>query len=149
MTEVRALTDADHERWMPLWRGYQAFYKVAIPAEVSAVTWRRLLEPSEPMHGALAWHAGEAIGLVHLVRHRSCWTVGDYCYLQDLFVRDGQRGGGVGGRLIGYADDWARAEGCCRVHWLTHETNIDAMKLYDKVADRSGFVQYRKLFDTA
>ena len=36
---------------------------------------------------------------------------------------------------------------CSRVWWLTHETNADAMKLYDKVADRSGFVQYRKLFD--
>jgi hypothetical protein len=32
------------------------------------------------------------------------------------------------------------------VHWLTHETNTDAMHLYDKIADRSGFVQYRKLF---
>ena len=27
----------------------------------------------------------------------------------------------------------------------THETNTDAMVLYDKVAERSGFVQYRKL----
>jgi hypothetical protein len=31
------------------------------------------------------------------------------------------------------------------VHWLTHETNDVAMQLYDRIADRSGFVQYRKL----
>jgi hypothetical protein len=36
--------------------------------------------------------------------------------------------------------------GCSRVYWLTHETNSTAMKLYDKVAARSGFVQYRKTF---
>jgi len=35
-------------------------------------------------------------------------------------------------------------EGCARVYWLTHETNATAMRLYDRVADRSGFVQYRK-----
>ena len=34
---------------------------------------------------------------------------------------------------------------CSRVHWLTHETNTDAMLLYDRIADRSGFIQYRKI----
>jgi hypothetical protein len=29
------------------------------------------------------------------------------------------------------------------VHWLTHESNTDAMLLYDRIATRSGFVQYR------
>ena len=40
----------------------------------------------------------------------------------------------------------ARAAGASRVYWLTHETNTDARALYDKVADRPGFIQYRKLF---
>ena len=31
--ELRALAPADHDHWMPLWRGYQAFYKVDIPAD--------------------------------------------------------------------------------------------------------------------
>jgi hypothetical protein len=31
------------------------------------------------------------------------------------------------------------------VYWLTHETNKDAMLLYDRIADRSGFLQYRKI----
>ena len=30
------------------------------------------------------------------------------------------------------------------VHWLTHETNVVAQARYDRVADRAGFVQYRK-----
>ncbi len=145
--EIRSLAAGDHDAWMPLWRGYQAFYQVDIPAAASAAAWARLLDPAEPMAGALAWRAGEAVGLVHLVRHRSFWTVGDYCYLQDLFVREGLRGGGIGRALITHAYDWARVRGCSRVHWLTHETNTDAMKLYDRVADRSGFVQYRHLLD--
>jgi GNAT superfamily N-acetyltransferase len=145
--QVRPLGAGDHSLWLPLWRGYQAFYKVDIPAEVSAVTWARLLDPAEPMGGALAWDGPQAVGLVHHIRHRSCWTVGDYCYLQDLFVAPEARGKGAGRQLIMHVYALARAAGCARVYWLTHETNTQAMRLYDLVAERSGFVQYRKPLD--
>jgi hypothetical protein len=39
----------------------------------------------------------------------------------------------------------AREAGCARVHWLTHESNTDAMLLYDRIAERSGFIQYRRV----
>ena len=137
---------ADHkEQWVPLWRGYQAFYKTDIPPSVSDVTWSRLLDPAEPMGGAMAWQGDQAIGLVHHIQHRSCWTVGDYCYLQDLFVAETARGTGAGRKLIQYVYDHAKAQGCSRVYWLTHETNIEAMKLYDRIAARSGFIQYRHM----
>jgi len=41
--------------------------------------------------------------------------------------------------------DAARAAGASRVYWQTHETNATAMRLYEQVAERSGFVVYRKL----
>ncbi len=143
--QIRAFQPGDYDGWLPLWRGYQAFYRVDIPDDVSRVTWARLLDPAEPMWGALAVHGANAIGLVHWIRHRSCWTVGDYCYLQDLYVVEVARGGGAGGRLIEHVYAAARELGCARVYWLTHESNENAMKLYDRVADRSGFIQYRKL----
>ncbi len=142
---IRALSPDDHASWLPLWRGYQSFYKVDIPAEVSEVTWRRLNDPREPMAGALAWSGASAVGLVHHIRHRSCWTAADYCYLQDLFVAPEFRGTGVGRRLIEYVYALAREQGLNRVYWLTHETNTEAMRLYDRIAARSGFVQYRHL----
>lgn len=143
---VRPLGASDHAAWLPLWRGYQAFYKVDIAAPVSEVTWGRLLDPAEPVHGAVAARDGEPVGLVHWLTHRSTWTTGDYCYLQDLFVAPGARGGGIGRALIEHVYGVARVAGCSRVYWLTHETNAAAMRLYDRLADRSGFVQYRKLF---
>jgi GNAT superfamily N-acetyltransferase len=69
---------------------------------------------------------------------------GHSCYLQDLFVEPAQRGHGLGRALIEHVYAQAKARGCARVHWLTHETNLDAMKLYDCIADKPGFVQYRK-----
>ncbi len=141
---IVALVAGDYAEWAPLWRGYLDFYRAAVDDKTSETTFARLTGDAEPMGGLLARDGdGAAIGLVHWIVHRSCWTVGDYCYLQDLFVASGRRGGGVGRLLIEAVAAKARALGCSRVHWLTHETNYDAMRLYDKVAERSGFVQYR------
>ena len=144
MIEIRAINDADFDVWLPLWRGYQDFYRADIPEEATRVTWTRFLDPGEPMWAALAEQEGRAVGLVHWVFHRSTWTVGPYCYLQDLFVTPDQRGAGTGRKLIEHVYAKAREAASPRVYWLTHDTNTDAMLLYDRVAERSGFVQYRK-----
>jgi GNAT superfamily N-acetyltransferase len=142
--QILPLTAQHHAAWLPLWAGYQAFYKADLPSEVSEITWSRLLDAQEPMGGALAWKGADAVGLVHHIRHRSCWSVGDYMYLQDLFVSLTARRAGIGRKLIDYVYHLANDRGCSRVYWLTHETNTDAMFLYDQVAERSGFVQYRR-----
>lgn len=143
-SRIRPVAAADFPRWLALWKGYQEFYRVDIPSEVTDRTWERLLDRAEPMECAVADVDGELVGLVHYIFHRSTWTTGDYCYLQDLFVQQQRRGARHGRRLIEHVYDAARAHGASRVYWLTHETNTDAMKLYDKVAERSGFVQYRR-----
>ena len=143
--QIRPISAADHEQWLPLWQGYQAFYQASIAAETSEITWQRFLDPAEPMHAALAWRNGAAIGLVHWIFHRSCWTVGDYCYLQDLYVAKSIRGGGVGRALIEHVYAAAQAAGASRVHWLTQEDNAQARLLYDRIASHSVFTQYRHL----
>lgn len=145
---LRPFTASDAAAWHPLWRGYQDFYHVDIADAVSQETWRRLLDPAELMHGTFAVHEGIAVGLVHYIEHRSCWTTGNYLYLQDLFVAPAMRGRGVGRALIEHVYREAAARGCARVYWLTHESNHDAMHLYDRIADKPGFVQYRKTFNT-
>jgi GNAT superfamily N-acetyltransferase len=143
---VRPVGTDEQAAWLPLWKGYQTFYKTVISDETSAVVWARLHDPAEPMGVLGAYVDGKLLGIVHYIFHRSCWTVGDYCYLQDLFVAEGTRNLGLGRKLIAAVEEKARAAGASRVYWLTHETNIDARALYDKVADRPGFIQYRKLF---
>ena len=86
------------------------------------------------------------IGIAQYIFHRSCWTIGNYCYLQDLFVAPDVRGSGAGRALIAAVESEARKAGASRVHWLTKEDNLSARALYDQMAERSGFIQYRKLF---
>ena len=93
-----------------------------------------------------AYVDGRLTGIVHYLYHRSCWTIGDYCYLQDLFVAKESRKLGLGRALIEAVYKVSKEEGASRVHWLTHETNAAARALYDTLADRPGFIQYRKIF---
>lgn len=141
---IRMLEDGDNADWRALWTQYLDFYGSRLDPAVYERTWSRLLDPAEPVYGALAFAGGEAVGLVHYVFHRSTWTVGDYCYLQDLFVAPAARGGGHGRALIGHAYAEAAAAGASRVHWLTHESNATAIALYEQVAERPGFIQFRK-----
>ena len=45
--EIRPVSAADHTAWLPLWQGYQRFYKTEIAEATSAVTWQRFLDPAE------------------------------------------------------------------------------------------------------
>ena len=140
---IRPLAIDDRTQWSELWKGYQRFYKVDLPASTDDTTLARLLDPAEPMFCLVADAGTKLLGIVHFIFHRSTWTPGNYCYLQDLFTSEAARGKGVGRALIAAVVARAKADGASRVHWLTHETNTQAMVLYDQMAERPGFVQYR------
>jgi len=142
---VRELTTADFASWLPLWRGYLKFYESTLTDETTQTTWHRLTDPKEPIFAFGAFTDQKLVGIAHIIYHRSCWTTGDYCYLQDLFTAEDARGQGAATALIEAVYARAKADGASRVHWLTHESNITAQKLYEKVAARSGFIQYRKV----
>ena len=143
--QIKPATAADRDAWMPLWQAYLTFYNTKLGDEVSDCTWQRFMAPSEPTHLALAWQGDQAVGMVQTVIHRSNWSVGNSCYLQDLYVSPQVRGTGVGRQLIEHVYAHARALDCAKVHWLTQETNATAIRLYERIADRPGFIQFRKV----
>jgi GNAT superfamily N-acetyltransferase len=143
---IRALRPDEREAWEPFWQAYLVFYESSVPPETTDILWTRLHDDNEPMFVLGAFQAGQLIGIVHYLFHRSSWTIDDYCYLQDLYVSEEARGLGAGRALIEAVEQAARQKGASRVYWLTKEDNHIARALYDKLADRSGFIQYRKLF---
>jgi GNAT superfamily N-acetyltransferase len=139
---VRPVAPADLAQWEALWEGYNTFYERTVPAEMTRVTWSRFFDASEPVHALVAEKDGRLLGLVHYLFHRSTTLIGPTCYLQDLFTAEEARGQGVGRALIEAVYERAKAAGSPQVYWQTHETNATAMALYDKVAERSGFLVY-------
>ncbi len=141
---VRPVAPTDLAQWALLWEGYNRFYERTLPTAITDMTWSRFFDAYEPVHALVAERDGQLLGLVHYIFHRSTTMIGPTCYLQDLFTGKAARGQGVGRALIEAVYQRARDAGAPRVYWQTHETNSTAMKLYDQVAERSGFVVYRK-----
>jgi GNAT superfamily N-acetyltransferase len=142
---VRDVVPGDFAAWRVLWDGYNRFYERELPEAITRIAWSRFLDPAEPMFALVADDGGSLIGLAHVIFHRSTTLAGPTCYLQDLFTAAERRGQGVGRRLIEAVYARARQAGGERVYWQTHETNATAMRLYDRVAERPGFVIYRKV----
>jgi GNAT superfamily N-acetyltransferase len=147
---IRDVRESDFGKWKPLWDGYNAFYgregATALPDEITNLTWSRFFDGYEPIHALVAEHAGKLAGLVHYLFHRSSTQLRSNCYLQDLFTVESARGQGIGRALIEEVYGRAAQAGSGRVYWQTHETNATAMKLYDKLAEKSGFIIYSKDF---
>lgn len=143
---VRPLAATDKSHWVDLFKGYITFYKATVADDVIEETFRRLLSGEPHVHRAFVAvdEADRPIGIAHYIFHRSTWTKTWYCYLEDLFVRPDVRASGVGQALIEAVYAEADKAGATRTYWTTQEFNYRARGLYDKIATKSPFVQYRR-----
>lgn len=144
---IRPINQSDYDQWLILWKGYNLFYdRDSLPNEITQTTWLRFFDNNEPVYALVAEQNETLLGLVHYLFHRSTTQINYNCYLQDLFTNEKARNQGVGKALISAVYEKAE-EHCSKiVYWQTQETNTTARKLYDKVADKSGFIIYRKYF---
>ena len=144
MTAIRPLKASDRSAWDGLWKGYLDFYETHLDPAVTDAAWRRLTAPTGDLRGLVAESDRRLIGFAHYLLHPSTWALQNYCYLEDLFVSEAGRGKGVGRALIDAVEGAARQAGSTRLYWVTHNDNAQARKLYDQLAEHTGFIQYRK-----
>jgi GNAT superfamily N-acetyltransferase len=143
---IRRLEARDKAAWLPLFKGYIEFYKSSVADDVIDETFTRLLSGKEGFHiGFVAVDAADTpIGLAHVLFHRSTWSPTWYCYLEDLFVDPTRRAKGAGKALIEAVYVESDKRQCTRTYWATQEFNYRARGLYDQVATKSPFLQYRR-----
>ena len=114
------------------------------PRRLRRDTWTRFFDPQEPVNAVVAVVGDNVVGLAHYIFHRSTTAIQPTCYLQDLFTAESVRRQGVALALITAVYERAREAGAYRVYWQTQESNTVARALYDRVAERSGFIVYRR-----
>jgi GNAT superfamily N-acetyltransferase len=109
---IRPVRDTDFERWLPLWQGYQEFYRARIPDEATRATW---IVSSTKGTGLclVAERNGKRVGLAHYLPPLDR-LVGPSCYLSDLFVDPSGRRSGVARKLIDAVYDAADKAGTPR-----------------------------------
>lgn len=142
---IRPLTREDHADWSCLWQAYLTFYETTLPDTTTDVLFERLLgDDSRDFTCLLAVADHRPVGLVHYVFHRNSWVTEEVCYLQDLYVAPETRGTGAGRSLIQAVYDAADAQNAASVYWMTQEYNSTARHLYDRVANVTPFIKYKR-----
>ncbi|MEQ9608396.1 MAG: GNAT family N-acetyltransferase, partial [Kiloniellaceae bacterium] len=155
---VRAVRREDHAQWLALWHAYNVFYGRSwgpdgappVEPEVTAAAWARFFDDAQPLWALVAEDGdaegedGRLVGFTHYLFHLGTNSVAPLCYLEDLFTVEAARGRGVGRALIQAVCDAAKAAGSARVYWQTQEDNATARRLYDRVAQRPGFIIYQR-----
>lgn len=140
--EVREAGASDEPAWREMWANYNKFYEATVPASVTEETWRRILDPSEPIGCLLATVDSKPAGFANYITSLSTWSDRPHCLLEDLYVHPQFRSHGVGRRLIEFLVDRARAAGWTKVYWLTREDNFRARRLYESLTPSDGFIRY-------
>lgn len=143
-TIIRFAEAKDEKRWRELWAGYVKFYRAEVTEDVTAHTWKRILDSTSNIDALVAERDGLVIGICNYVFHDHTWSNQQICYLQDLFVDPDARGGGAAKMLILACEEKAKAKGAFRIYWQTQEYNAAARSLYDTIVPRSSFIVYRK-----
>lgn len=144
MISIQPLQHLHFNQWLALWQSYLKFYKAEMSRIQSITSWNRITNPAQQdLFGFGIFKEDQLVGFVHLVSHPSTWTSLPYCYLQDLYVDENYRQQGLARQLIEYVYAYCK-EDFDRVYWLTHETNQTAQYLYDRIASKTGFIQYKK-----
>ena len=140
---IRRLQRSDHDEWLEMWRGYQAFYGVDLQAGEDAL-FERLMSPGPQGPFCLVFQSpeGRLLGMTQFLYHISTWSAAPRCYLNDLFTREEARGKRVGEALIKAVGEHAAGDGCAQTYWLTQQGNTSGRALYDRVAHQTDLIKY-------
>lgn len=142
---MRPAEPADLDRLLPLFEGYRAFYKRE-PNEKGAREFlrQRLENVDSVILIAEDDGTGHAVGFVQLYPVFSSLRMSRALILNDLYVSEEHRRGGVARRLMEAARSFAEISGAASLSLETAEDNAKARALYESLGwtiDR-GFLHY-------
>jgi GNAT superfamily N-acetyltransferase len=144
---VRQIDIQDKTPWKELYVAYLKFYESEPVESSTELLWNRLTKGERAVQGLVAVSNGEVVGIAHFHYQLSTWTNTFHCYLEDLYVKEVERGRGAATALISEVKKLAVEQKCSELFWITRESNHVARKLYDKVAKQSDFVRYEILLE--
>lgn len=128
--------------WGRLYAGYAEFYKVVQTEEMRERVWKWIADPLHDVKAFIAVADGRPVGLTHYRPFSRPLAASTGCFLDDLFVDPGHRGGRVSEQLIAAVVSEAKTKGWTVVRWITAEDNYRARSVYDRLATRTRWTTY-------
>jgi ribosomal protein S18 acetylase RimI-like enzyme len=139
---IRKLEQKDKENWAQLYNDYADFYKVPMNSRILDTLWSWILDESHIVNGICFELEDKIVGIAHyrtMPRPIKAQYIG---FLDDLFVEPNFRGQKIAQKLITHLKSLSKANNWDGIRWITHSSNENAKKLYDKIANNTGFELY-------
>jgi len=139
---IRKLEQKDKENWAKLYNGYADFYKVPMNSRILDTLWGWIHDDSHIVNGICFELEGKIVGIAHyrtMPRPIKSEYIG---FLDDLYVEPDFRGQKIAHKLINHLKFLSKNNNWGGIRWITHSSNKNAKKLYDKIANNTGFELY-------
>ena len=139
---IRKLEQKDKENWAKLYNGYAAFCKVPMNKVILDTLWSWIHDENHIVNGICFELEDKIVGIAHY-RSMPRPIKGQYIgFLDDLFIGPNFRGQKIAQKLINHLKSLSKANNWQGIRWITHSSNENAKKLYDKIANNTGFELY-------
>ena len=139
---IRKLNLKDKEKWSKLYYAYAEFYKVPMNQGILDTLWGWIHDNNHIVNGICYELDSNIVGIAHY-RTMPRPIKGKYIgFLDDLFVDPEFRGQKIAQKIINHLKSLSKANNWDGIRWITHSSNENAKKLYDKIANNTGFELY-------
>ena len=136
---IRNIEGKDKKNWIKLYCGYAKFYKVPMNQDILDTLWGWILDNNHIVNGICYELDSNIVGIAHY-RTMPRPIKGKYIgFLDDLFVDPEFRGQKIAQKVINHLKYLYKANNWDGIRWITHSSNENAKKLYDKIANNTGF----------
>ena len=139
---VREIQLKDKEQWQELYKGYANFYKVEMNNQILETVWSWLHDKNHELNGIVYEIDGNIVALAHYRRMPRPLKGKDVGFLDDLFVEPIHRGKKIGEQLLNELKKISKSKGWDLIRWITHNDNLRAKNLYDRVAEKTHWNLY-------
>ena len=139
---IRNLEQKDKESWEKLYNSYADFYKVPMNKNILDTLWSWIQDESHIVKGICFEIDNKIVAIAHF-RTMPRPIKGQYIgFLDDLFVKQEYRRQKIAQKLINHLKSISKDNNWDGIRWITHSSNENAKKLYDKIANNTGFELY-------
>ena len=139
---IRILQQKDKENWAKLYNGYADFYKVPMNKGILDTLWGWIQDETHDVKGICFELDSNIVGIAHY-RTMPRPIKGQYIgFLDDLFVEPDFRRKKIAQKLINHLKSLSKSNNWDGIRWITHSSNENAIKLYNKIANNTGFELY-------
>ena len=142
MIRIKAAERENFNDWCYLYKQYLEFYKTTLTDKQLEKLWHWFLQPEKEIHCHLALLEEKAIGLVHFRQFLRPIKASVGIFMDDLFISPEYRGKQIAQKLIESVEQYAIENNISTIRWITASDNEAAMKLYDKLANKTSWITY-------